>query len=81
MTHKYCPYCQKDCNVKTYKEHRRLFYNPDKKSWYVASTSEQTAIESYVESLDSSLAIEDHDSCDGDSSMLEETLARSTVFH
>ena len=84
VTHKYCPHCQKDCNVKTYKEHRRLFFNLDKKSWYVASTSEQTAIESDVESLDSFLASEDHDSSDGDLSMFEETeedVARSTVFH
>ena len=65
LTHKYCPHCQKDCNVKTYKEHRRLFFNPAKKSWYVPpSTSEQTAVESDVESLNSSLASEEHDSSD-----------------
>ena len=37
-----------------------------------------------MESLDSFLASEDHDSSDGDLSMFEETeedVARSTVFH
>ena len=74
----------KDCNVKTYKEHIRLFFNPAKKSWYIPpSTSEQTAVESDVESLNSSLASEEHDSSDGGSSMFEETkdLTSSAISH
>ena len=55
---------------------RRLYFNPDKKSWHIASTSEQTAIKSDVESLDSSLASEDHDGSDGDSSMFEKRLSK-----
>ena len=34
LTHKYCPHCKKDCNIKTYKDHKRLFFNSDTKSWY-----------------------------------------------
>ena len=81
LTHKHCPHCQKDCNVKTYKEHRRLFFNQAKKSWYVPlSTSEQTAAESDV---DSSLASEEDSSSDGGSSMFEETedLTSSAISH
>ena len=65
MTHRYCPHCQKDCNIKTYKEHKRLYFYSDTRSWYVASTFEQGAAESDSEGLSSSLASEekeDHDS-------------------
>ena len=65
LTHRYCPHCQKECNVKTYKEHKRLFFNSDTMSWYVASTSEQTAAEKDLEGLSGSPAneeMQDHDS-------------------
>ena len=65
LTHRYCPHCQKECNIKTYKEHKRLFFNPDTITWYVASTFEPGAAESDSEGLSSSLASEekeDHDS-------------------
>ena len=37
LTHKYCPHCGKDCNIKTYRDHKRLFFNRDSKSWYCES--------------------------------------------
>ena len=62
---RYCPHCQKECNIKTYKEHKRLFFSPDTMSWYIPSTFEQTAAENDLEGLSGSLAneeMEDHDS-------------------
>ena len=43
LTHKYCPHCEKECNIKTYKDHKRLFFNHDSKSWYCEGTSSTRA--------------------------------------
>ena len=46
LTHKYCPHCKKECNIKTYKDHKRLFFNPESKAWYQESTNESATHES-----------------------------------
>ena len=33
LTHKRCPHCGKNVNLKTFKEHRRLYYDSDKRTW------------------------------------------------
>lgn len=33
LTHKRCPHCGKNLNLKTFKEHRRLYYDSNRKSW------------------------------------------------
>ena len=56
LSHKCCPYCKKDCNIKTYKDHKRLHFDSDMKSWYVSSASDGAAFESDIEGLSSSLS-------------------------
>lgn len=46
LTHKYCPHCKKECNIKTYKDHKRLFFNPESKAWYQESANESATHES-----------------------------------
>ena len=44
LTHKRCPHCGKNLNLKTFKEHRRLYYDSNKRSWNKCEgTSSQTA--------------------------------------
>ncbi len=31
--YKYCPHCQKQCNIKTFREHKRLYFNFETNSW------------------------------------------------
>ena len=64
LTHRYCPHCQKECNIKTYKDHKKLFYNPDTVSWYVASTFKDRVTESDSESFNSSLPSDDEENHD-----------------
>ena len=33
LSHKWCPHCGKELNIKTYKEHKRLYYNESTKEW------------------------------------------------
>lgn len=33
LSHKLCPHCGKELNIKTYKEHKRLYYNDSTKEW------------------------------------------------
>ena len=33
LTHKKCPHCGKNVNLKTFKEHRRLYYDSGKRTW------------------------------------------------
>ena len=32
-THKICPHCNKELNIKTYKDHKQLYFNADTKVW------------------------------------------------
>lgn len=34
LTHKLCPHCNKQLNIKTYKEHKRLHFHESSRSWY-----------------------------------------------
>ena len=31
--YKYCPHCQKMCNIKTYRYHKRLFFDTETSTW------------------------------------------------
>ena len=33
LMYKYCPHCQKQCSIKAYKDHKRLFFNSETNSW------------------------------------------------
>ena len=46
LTHKFCPHCCKDINTKTYKEHRRLYFDATSKSWLTVETSNVETYES-----------------------------------
>lgn len=35
LTHKYCPHCRRQCNIKTYRSHKRLYFSRETKSWSV----------------------------------------------
>ena len=41
-THKICPHCNKEINIKTFKDHKRLYYNEVSKTWIVQSVSKRT---------------------------------------
>lgn len=51
FTYKFCPHCEKECNIKTYKEHKRLFFNPDLKTWYSAQPLPEKEVHSDSDSL------------------------------
>ena len=44
-THKICPHCNKEINIKTFKDHKRLYYNEVSKTWIVQSVSKRTTVE------------------------------------
>ena len=46
LTHKYCPHCNKEINTKTYKEHRRLYFDVASKSWLTVGISSVETYES-----------------------------------
>ena len=35
-THRICPHCDKELNIKTYRAHRRLYFDSQSKSWLIA---------------------------------------------
>ena len=35
-THRICPHCDKELNIKTYRAHRRLYFDSQSKSWLMA---------------------------------------------
>ena len=37
-THRICPHCDKELNLKTYRAHRKLYFDSQSKSWLIAST-------------------------------------------
>ena len=41
-TYKICPHCNKEINIKTFKAHKRLYYNDVSKAWIVQSVSKRT---------------------------------------
>lgn len=49
--HKFCPHCEKECNIKTYKEYKRLFFNSDLKTWYTARPLPEKKVDSDSDSL------------------------------
>lgn len=34
LSYKVCPHCQKELNIRTYKDHKRLYFNEETKSWF-----------------------------------------------
>ena len=34
LSYKVCPHCQKELNIRTYKDHKRLYFNEEIKSWF-----------------------------------------------
>lgn len=34
ITHKICPHCSKELNLKTYRDHKRLFFNESSNIWF-----------------------------------------------
>ena len=54
VMYKYCPHCQKQCSIKAYKDHKRLFFNLEANLWVtVASLSATHEAESDSTSLSS----------------------------
>lgn len=37
-THRICPHCDKELNLKTYRAHRKLYFDSQSRSWLIAST-------------------------------------------
>lgn len=46
LAYKFCPHCKRECNIKTYKQHKRLFFNSDLKTWYTARTLPEKRVSS-----------------------------------
>ena len=43
LSHRHCPHCNKVLNVKTFKDHKRLFFDRDTKSWHKAANPSNEA--------------------------------------
>lgn len=63
LSHKFCPHCKKECNIKTYRDHKRLHYSQVENTWYGS-----TAVEDSSDSLDSFSDGHDEDDQESDSS-------------
>ena len=57
LSHKFCPHCKKSCNIKTYREHKRLYFSQDLNHWY--ATDYTTNSEEEAEELDLDLDLTD----------------------
>ena len=55
LTHRVCPHCNREINIKTYRDHRRLYFNEMSKSWLVAPASCSTMSDDQVSSSGSSI--------------------------
>lgn len=56
FTHRVCPHCDREINIKTYREHRRLYFNETSRSWFVA-TGNTTKADDHQESSSNSSAL------------------------
>ena len=45
-TYKYCPHCNKQLNLKTYKEHKRLHFDESSRMWYTVESDDSSEISS-----------------------------------
>ena len=71
LTHKLCPHCNKQLNLKSYKEHKRLHFDESSKLWHKEEldVSDSSSIVSLPDcdercsdfSLESQLSVEDSD--------------------
>lgn len=61
---RYCPHCQSYLSIKTFKAHRRLFFNEDTTSW---SVQENDTEEENFSSPPRAVSYEDLIPCDDDS--------------
>ena len=41
VTHRLCPHCDKELNMKSYKHHRRLYFDTQSKSWLMGASESQ----------------------------------------
>ena len=39
VTHKVCPHCKKELNLKTYKDHKRLYYDISSNTWLASQAA------------------------------------------
>ena len=48
LSHKICPHCDRELNIRTYKEHKRLYFHEESNSWY------KTGVQNITSDSDSS---------------------------
>jgi len=46
LSHRVCPHCDRELNIRTYKEHKRLYFREYSNSWYKTVNVEQSADDS-----------------------------------
>ena len=85
VTHKLFPHCSREVNIKTYKAHKRLYYDPitgewqvqDEKDTYESSSEESdSSLEDYIASVKAKGSEERSEYC---SSQFEEPLNVTSV--
>ena len=64
LMYKYCPHCQRQCHIKAYKDHKRLYFNSDTNTWVTVPDLEQQG--SCIDS-DSTIDLSSEDECTEDS--------------
>lgn len=85
LKYKVCPHCSRSLNVKTFKEHKRLFFSEESSTWIVEThdTDTDSSIEpgdSEIESLhDDMVTHEQLSSSDMDMDVFPETSDSSKV--
>ena len=65
ITHRFCPHCKKELNVKTFKHHRRLFFDEASNTWVVDLSTQSTMVRAQSTTLSSNTL------CDSDCSSKE----------
>lgn len=68
-SHRICPHCSKELNIKTYKEHRRLYYDSSTSKWYVVEKTEPLIENDSSSSSDTSLFTTSPEMSEGDDGM------------
>lgn len=61
LTHKFCPHCKRECNIKTYKDHKRLYFSQEENTWYGATLEAEEDSEDLFSLSESNDDIDDGD--------------------
>ena len=76
LMYKYCPNCQRQCHIKAYKDHKRLYFNSDTNTWVTVPDLEQQG--SCDIDSDSTIDLSSEDECTEDSLLFNKNVSDSS---